>query len=116
MGKGLKMTIRQQGGVFDRNSSFNEVTVGNDIAKLTSGATSTVDFLIAKRDATTGAFEGTLYSNTTKSLTANLPLQLSAGTCDSADTRLIQNEMLYAVINSASVAFTMGTIELEVIN
>jgi hypothetical protein len=29
------MTIKQQGGIFGRNPTFNEVTVGNDIAKLT---------------------------------------------------------------------------------
>lgn len=85
-------------------------------AKLTVSATSTVDFLIAKRDAATGAFEGTLYSNTTESMTAHLPLQLSDGTWDTTDARLIQNEMLYVVVNSASMAFTMGAVELEIIN
>ncbi len=33
------MTIKQQGGIFGRNPTFNEVTVGNDIAKLTQNGT-----------------------------------------------------------------------------
>lgn len=33
------MTIKQHGGIFGRNPTFNEVAVGNDIAKLTQNGT-----------------------------------------------------------------------------
>lgn len=85
-------------------------------AKLIAGSTSSVNFSIQKRSASDGTLEGTLYTNSAESVTADLGAQLTGGTWTAIECRLLPNEMVCAVITSASVAFTMGQIELSVIN
>lgn len=114
--KGEKMFVRVDSGIsglqyIGTPGKYGAVTG----AKLAVGAGATVDFLIGKRNASTGAFVGALYSNAAEVLTGNLPAQLTAGSWNATHSRVSDNELLYVVINGASSSFTSGLVELDVI-